>query len=164
MMDVLLNRANINTFKLEDRVELIFGSLNRLNIVIFDKMVRKFTILWRGENKDNNETNAYVSQTKGKALWSRLKDRVMTDPIWKHGGKKKCGQRAFRSTKDKMLNALIKAIEKENIEFLAYVFHTLPVQDQSIIFHPKNGIHHSMKNGKTLIQVLAEKGKTLDRY
>ena len=111
--------------------------------------------MWRGKEKDKN---LYVPQTKGEALWSKLKDRVMTDLNWKNGGKEKHGLIDFRSTKDNMLNALLKAIEKDNTEFLTYVFHTLPVQDQSIFFSQENGIHHIMKNGKTLIQVLAEKG------
>ena len=49
LLDVILDKTNINNLKNKDRVSLIFESLKRSEFNIFEKMIRNFTELWEGK-------------------------------------------------------------------------------------------------------------------
>ena len=106
----------------------------KTEFVIFDKLVRNFSELWEGKESS------------------------------KSSEQEKFGLRDLRTTKEKMLNATLNALETENLEFLTYVFQSLLIHDRSVMFSTKNGIHHSKNKGKTLIQIIAEKAYLIFIY
>ena len=132
VVKVLLDKANETNFLKDDRIQLIFQSLKRLNTSVFDMMIKNNRKLWVGQ-----ETNEHEGE--------------------------KIGLRESRTTRLNMVNAIYKAIEKDNNEFLTYVFRKLSLSDQAIFFSQENGIHHTMINQKTFLQEMAEKGDSLSK-
>ena len=160
LMDVLLKRANLENFKIADRVSLIYESIAKMNFTMLSKLITKFRILWTGRNQiDNVHQNHRIKfqNEEGKVMVTNLHDYVDADVA----DCKSNGLRDLRTTKKKVLDALLKAIEKEKFEFLDYIFQALPIKDQVIFFSQENGIHHIVEKGKTLIQALAEKGNLI---
>ena len=122
--------------------------------------------LWTGKEKVFVDTfeNQRIMNNNGAVKWSKSNDDVETNLDVIIQEEEKYGLRETRTTKFHLLNAIHKAIENDNNEFLTYIFHTLPIRDQAIIFNQKNGIHHTIINEKTFIEELAEKGLFLFSY
>ena len=78
VMDVLLEKANEPNFGKSYRIDLIFASLKRLNISIFDMMIKNERKLWTGKEKQSVEKYEYakIIDTKGTVRWVKLNDDV----------------------------------------------------------------------------------------
>ena len=153
LLVTILSKATMTSFANKEILTLIFQTLDKARFMIFEKLVRKYPDLWLGiKNKENN-TQQEIRSTKGKPLEEEALELSLLIK------KKKKGLRDLRSTKEKLLAAILKAIEKDNVDFLTYVFHSMSIQDQSVLFSPELGIHHLKNKGMALIQVLAEKGE-----
>ena len=129
LLEAILKKSNEQNFKTEDRILLIHKSIANADVATFEKLIKRFPELWRG----SKDENSFVE--------------------------KKGGMRESKATKDILFQALLQAVQEDNAEFLSYIFQTLSIDDQSVLFSFKNGIHHWKKQGQTLLQALAEKGE-----
>ena len=72
---------NFVIFKIKDRVDLIYESLSRSNISLFNKLIRKFPNLWTGEGKFKQNGNMPRTNSKTNIDLNMKTEKIEMDDL-----------------------------------------------------------------------------------